>query len=1439
MKKTSRRISFLFVLLTGLLMAVLAVTAACGGGGTYAIGLDRDSVSMKVGDVITLVAEVTLDGEATETAAEWSSSDPTVASVENGKVTALKEGETRITASAEGVSAVCEVTVAAAEFTVSLDKAELALFVGESAQLSASSSDGVTREYVWTSSDPTVAGVENGNVTALAEGTAMITASAAGKSASCAVTVEEEDVFLILSKESAALKAGETLTLTASLTNGAAATVEWSSSDPTVAGVENGVVTALKAGTAKITADAGEGLTAVCTVTVTDVYELIFPALPEFVFVGEEIDLGLVLRQNGQEASVGEAEITGNGFDVSDGTITPRESGMLNITVTYRDQKQEQSVAAYIEVADAEDLAAVNDGLSDWYKLTADIDFEGGKVETIAHYSDGNSSASSGFLGVFDGNGYSIMNFTPVYKGALGGNCALFGWIGESGVVRNLNVLNASIEGRISGGIVNTNYGLVENCFVSTVVNYQPATGDTNNPIGAVCSKNYGDIRNTIAVLTLGEVVTDSSRIGGFVGRHLGGSSMTNCYSLTELGFTEEAKPTNGDMNGTLTACGTFATLAELHEAVDPAVFVGWTLDESAYPHLGEIAEEILPEQTAYETFAGTSVTISVQSRLPVLYALAEEAPDAVLDGNVLSIGKEAAAGAQIKVRVYSLYDADAEKEIVVAVRANDYAVTAEVDSAEFTVIEGEEGEWSKDLGIVVTLNGEEVQEGFEIRSADPSVATVEGDVVTCVGDGTTAVEVVVDGTVLLMVKIVCNLYHPVRTTADFLAIGTNSETMAAKYILMNDLDFEGARVEAFSSYKTAGTVKFTGIFDGNGYTISNIEPYANAADSTDRDRAIFGYMDGGAVVRNVAFTGVRAADRFALVANWVQNGVIENVYAEVVYDNFPGFSDNANKNNPAGVIAAKVHNGAVRNCVVVLTVAEGAYEEFMGGIVGQNNGAALENCILVYDAREGEELKPVYSGSGTAQTFSDIDAMYDAETGADLSAFDGELWVFEEGYLPHFKKMTDEIVISVPDTIYQGSETEVTLVSGYAARLSMQGEIEGVTFENGILIVGAEVPAGTQIVFTAVSLYLPGIEAEKTIVVAVNAYDLELDTPSFIFKWIGGKDENGNPYSPSEAYTATIVYTIMQNGKPYEGEISLVSADITVATVSGNVVTALADGKTEIVIMVGGAELGRISVNSEMYIPIRTAEELDAIDTDRASLSKKYVLMNDIDFEGGKVETIAHYSDGNSSASSGFLGVFDGNGYSIMNFTPVYKGALGGNCALFGWIGESGVVRNLNVLNASIEGRISGGIVNTNYGLVENCFVSTVVNYQPATGDTNNPIGAVCSKNYGDIRNTIAVLTLGEVVTDSSRIGGFVGRHLGGSSMTNCYSLTELGFTEEAKPTNGDMNGTLTACGTFADAGAFFAEGTGADLSAFDGDIWQFDAQSGGISLKKGCFGK
>ena len=69
-----------------------------------------------------------------------------------------------------------------------LDKTELALEAGETGTLAATGvPDGET--VTWKSDDESVATVENGVVTAVAEGTATITAEAGGKSATCTVTV--------------------------------------------------------------------------------------------------------------------------------------------------------------------------------------------------------------------------------------------------------------------------------------------------------------------------------------------------------------------------------------------------------------------------------------------------------------------------------------------------------------------------------------------------------------------------------------------------------------------------------------------------------------------------------------------------------------------------------------------------------------------------------------------------------------------------------------------------------------------------------------------------------------------------------------------------------------------------------------------------------------------------------------------------------------------------------------------------------------------------------------------------------------------------------------------------------------------------------------------------------------------------------------------------
>lgn len=75
---------------------------------------------------------------------------------------------------------------------VTLDKTSLTLKAGQSATLTASvkPDDATDKSVTWSTSDPSVATVSEGTVTALKVGTATITAKAGDKTAACSVTVE-------------------------------------------------------------------------------------------------------------------------------------------------------------------------------------------------------------------------------------------------------------------------------------------------------------------------------------------------------------------------------------------------------------------------------------------------------------------------------------------------------------------------------------------------------------------------------------------------------------------------------------------------------------------------------------------------------------------------------------------------------------------------------------------------------------------------------------------------------------------------------------------------------------------------------------------------------------------------------------------------------------------------------------------------------------------------------------------------------------------------------------------------------------------------------------------------------------------------------------------------------------------------------------------------
>ena len=165
------------------------------------VKLDKSSLALDVGESETLTATITPDN-ATDKSVTWESSDTNIATVENGKVTAVAQGSTTITATAadgSGEKATCTVTVHAAAVSVtgvSLNKTELTLTEGDSETLTATvePSDATNPAVNWSSDKPEVATVEGGTVTAKAAGTATITATAAdssGVSATCTVTVTQ------------------------------------------------------------------------------------------------------------------------------------------------------------------------------------------------------------------------------------------------------------------------------------------------------------------------------------------------------------------------------------------------------------------------------------------------------------------------------------------------------------------------------------------------------------------------------------------------------------------------------------------------------------------------------------------------------------------------------------------------------------------------------------------------------------------------------------------------------------------------------------------------------------------------------------------------------------------------------------------------------------------------------------------------------------------------------------------------------------------------------------------------------------------------------------------------------------------------------------------------------------------------------------------------
>lgn len=222
---------------------------------TPSVTLDKTTLGIEAGKNATLRATAVPNAAVT-----WTTSDEKVATVANGVVSAKKAGTATITATANGKTATCKVTV------VSLDKKKVTLGVGEKVTLKVSG----TKNVSWSSSSKN-ATVSKGKVTAKKKGKATITAKAEGVELKCTVTVKAAPKKLILkSKKKVTVKKGKSTKIKVSLPKNTAGTLQYKSSKKSVAAVDTkGVVKGKKKGTAKITVTAANNKKAKVVVTVT------------------------------------------------------------------------------------------------------------------------------------------------------------------------------------------------------------------------------------------------------------------------------------------------------------------------------------------------------------------------------------------------------------------------------------------------------------------------------------------------------------------------------------------------------------------------------------------------------------------------------------------------------------------------------------------------------------------------------------------------------------------------------------------------------------------------------------------------------------------------------------------------------------------------------------------------------------------------------------------------------------------------------------------------------------------------------------------------------------------------------------------------------------------------------------------------------------------
>lgn len=256
----------------------ITLTSGSYGASVVATGITNNEtnsiINVTPGVDYTLNYSITTaTGEATTEKSLWTSSDETIATVNDGVISAVSAGDTTITLTVGSVSYTWNIHIDPVSATsISLDVATKDCLVNDEFTLTPTlEPSNATDEVIWESDDETIATVSDGVVKCISVGNATITARVNESIfATCEVSVSyisSESITLDNSEINVAVNGSQTLNATVTPSNSQDA-ITWESEDETIATVNNGVVTGISEGETTIKAISGN-CQATCVVKVS------------------------------------------------------------------------------------------------------------------------------------------------------------------------------------------------------------------------------------------------------------------------------------------------------------------------------------------------------------------------------------------------------------------------------------------------------------------------------------------------------------------------------------------------------------------------------------------------------------------------------------------------------------------------------------------------------------------------------------------------------------------------------------------------------------------------------------------------------------------------------------------------------------------------------------------------------------------------------------------------------------------------------------------------------------------------------------------------------------------------------------------------------------------------------------------------------------------